>query len=629
LVSHDLNFSLDRLQGGQPRDPWYVRPHLWHDLWREYRRLAERELRLGRHRRAAYIFAELVGDLAGAAAALAAGGHFREAAVLYRDRLHQPLEAARCLEQGGLWAEALEAYEELQEFEKAGDLARKLEQEDDATRLYRLKVKAALVQDDFLAAARVLDQKLASRDEALGQLLAGWHSMQQKQCISEAFRLWGAAGRHEEAESHIARLSGPDFPPATWRNFINNLAEIARSYPDAPVRASLGDAVRVMAAARLKVAVPDESRTLLSAVRHLAPEDRLLERDCQRYLDQAPRPLRHIPPLDRRAVATAVLVKDQRIAEAVQCFAAAASDDWFYVAGYGPGDTFSVFQGSFIESDRKTSVRWPIAATAWHAPVILVPDWTVRTPANQRLLIVHLVNVAGENLTQKSLPENSYWRLPVGSPPWATRETLAIAEAGNGMAWALNRSHGGLVLNGYTSKNVPVASLPIELPPALVPIVENPVVLPIPMHVRESTFYIGLGDRLVIVHRERSAEFIEMPYPIRGLACSPPHTRRRVAVTFDSGGRVIWDESPESHEEPFATDLNFPVAGFVRSGWLVAASCDECEVYSTNERRARLHATCKLPRRVPLAIFDTGASAEFALSFDDGTILTYRMPPRA
>jgi hypothetical protein len=43
---------------------------------------------------------------------------------LYRDRLKKPLEAAACLQNGGLWAEALELYRQLGEFEKAGDLAR-------------------------------------------------------------------------------------------------------------------------------------------------------------------------------------------------------------------------------------------------------------------------------------------------------------------------------------------------------------------------------------------------------------------------------------------------------------------------------------------------------------------------
>ena len=37
------------------------------------------------------------------AGALTAGRCYREAAVLYRERLRRPLDAARCLEQGGLW----------------------------------------------------------------------------------------------------------------------------------------------------------------------------------------------------------------------------------------------------------------------------------------------------------------------------------------------------------------------------------------------------------------------------------------------------------------------------------------------------------------------------------------------
>ena len=82
----------------------------------KYMELAGREMRLGRYRRAAYIYAHLLGDLTNAAAALIAGKHWREAAVLYRDRLKRPEMAAKCLEQGGLWAEAIEFYEQLERF---------------------------------------------------------------------------------------------------------------------------------------------------------------------------------------------------------------------------------------------------------------------------------------------------------------------------------------------------------------------------------------------------------------------------------------------------------------------------------------------------------------------------------
>lgn len=96
---------------------------------------------------------------------------------------------------------------------------------------------------------------------------------------------------------------------------------------------------------------------------------------------------------------------------------------------------------------------------------------------------------------------------------------------------------GGLVLNGDMPKNVPVASQPVDLPPGYHALVENPPVFPVPMHVRESTFYIGLGDRLLIVHRDRPVEILEMPQPIRGMACSapPPATSARCTRPASSG----------------------------------------------------------------------------------------------
>ncbi len=263
---------------------------------------------------------------------------------------------------------------------------------------------AAIQQDDFLSAARVLDQKLDSHDEALEQLLHGWHSLQQKQCIGEAFRLWGRLGRHEEADVQLGRLQGPEYAPATYRNFIDALAEIAHTYPDPLVRASTADTVRVMAATRLKGAIPDESQRLLAAVRRLAPEDRLLERDCQRYLGQTPRVVRQAPPAVRHPARIAVLVKKHRVADMLQCFTAAASGDCFYIAGYGPGDSLSVVRGYWIDVNRKAAVSWALGGAAWHAPVILVPDWTSRIPASLPLFIVHLLNVAQANLMQKAFP---------------------------------------------------------------------------------------------------------------------------------------------------------------------------------------------------------------------------------
>ena len=49
---------------------------------------------------------------AGRAGVLEEGAHYLEAASLHRDHLSQPLEAARCLERGGVYHQAIEIYEQ-------------------------------------------------------------------------------------------------------------------------------------------------------------------------------------------------------------------------------------------------------------------------------------------------------------------------------------------------------------------------------------------------------------------------------------------------------------------------------------------------------------------------------------
>ena len=204
LPSRDVNFDLRRLGGGGPGDPWELPGDLYSQLRAKYMELAGREMRLGRYRRAAYIYAHLLGDLTNAAAALIAGKHWREAAALYRDRLKQPEMAAKCLEQGGLWAEAIEFYEQLGDFEKVGDLHAQLEQAEAAEKAWRRAVEKLLASRDHLAAAKLLETKLNSPDEALEVLAAAWPtSSQAGHCLAAQFALLG-------------RLGGTKRPSAAW-----------------------------------------------------------------------------------------------------------------------------------------------------------------------------------------------------------------------------------------------------------------------------------------------------------------------------------------------------------------------------------------------------------------------------
>ncbi len=207
LPSHNVNFDLRRLGGGGRGDPWELPGDLYAQLRARYMELAGREMRLGRYRRAAYIYAHLLGDFSNAVAALIAGKHWREAATLYRDKLNRPEMAARCLEQGGLWAEAIAFYEQLGDFEKVGDLNAQLEQPEEAEKAWHRAVEKLLASHGPIAAAKLLETKLKVPDEALAVLAAAWPaSPQAAACLAAEFSLLGRLGRHEAAERRIAEI---------------------------------------------------------------------------------------------------------------------------------------------------------------------------------------------------------------------------------------------------------------------------------------------------------------------------------------------------------------------------------------------------------------------------------------
>ena len=179
LFAHGLNFNLGRLGGGWAADPWFVSAEIQQRLSTKYRELANREMKLGRYRRAAYIFAELLGDLTSAAAALKEGKHYREAAVLYKDHLHSPVVAAECLAEGGLFVEAVAIFAEREMFVEAAALYRKMGMESEAAAYFRKAVNQRLRNRNPLAAARLLETELNSTEEALDVLRNGWRDGQE------------------------------------------------------------------------------------------------------------------------------------------------------------------------------------------------------------------------------------------------------------------------------------------------------------------------------------------------------------------------------------------------------------------------------------------------------------------
>ena len=248
LTRRNVQFNLQQLPASGPAGIWEVSQQRFESLRDKYRELANRELSLGRHRRAAYIFAHLLGDMHSAAAALRAGAHWREAAILYRDRLNRPQIAAECLEEGQLWTEAIDLYLPLESFEKVGDLYRKIGQDEQADEAFRRAVTRQLIAGDYLEAARLAEQKLNAPHEALQYLTAAWpNSHQAIACLNQKFTMLAAHGLHEQAKKLVDQTDACLLSEHMAKKAVNLLADVAIRYPDPQVRVLAADRVRVAA----------------------------------------------------------------------------------------------------------------------------------------------------------------------------------------------------------------------------------------------------------------------------------------------------------------------------------------------------------------------------------------------
>ena len=295
LGQHVTDFSLGSLFGARPAAPWSSSNEAHQRLQARYRALAQRELSLGRHRRAAYIYAELLGDYHNAAVVLQQGRHYREAATLYEQKLNNRAAAAQCLERGGLLAEAAVLFERVGQFEKAADLLRQLGRDDEATPLYEKAVAEHQQKRNPLAAAALLETKLGAADRALAVLDQQWfeNTPAANACLRESFRLLARITRHDEAERRLRAFRENAQRATNPTSVAGALVDIAREYPTKLARVIAEDAARLVIGYALSSEAHALERTaLLQLIGQTAVDDRLLHRDAMRYRDRLkpPRP---------------------------------------------------------------------------------------------------------------------------------------------------------------------------------------------------------------------------------------------------------------------------------------------------------------------------------------------------
>ncbi len=599
LSSRDINFSLGNFGGGRPADYWDIEAETQRRLEAKYRELAAREVSLGNHRRAAYIYAQLLYDLHAAASTLAAGRHYREAAVLYKDRLHNPRAAAQCLEDGGLLADAADLYEEIGELEKAADLFTQINRIEHAHKLYRQHIDARLGRLDFLGAALVYEQKLEQPEAALDVLDRGWpDAPQATACLTESFALLRRMGRPKESATRVQALTDASLPIPKKVVVAEVLAKLFHAETDANVRGLAENGARIVASNVMTHSRENDQR-MVKAVSALVPNDRLLHADGQRFLDQRSRRTAHSGPQQkkvRRKGPKPTLVRRVEL------------PSWNWEAVTTCGDEI-VLAG---RQNNKLSI-----ARVWTDGTVQKHQAGAVSPSASRLRLVGsrfnsdrtawMYEVAGAEFSVTMPPvEGLADRLVLFTPSALTPGTFAITRPNNDQgAWTMDVSPEGFVFKQFNAQGHLTNTYKTTFTADMVSDISSMQTDDFELYRARREWLVGLGSVVWVVPSPDTAMRVQLAGEINHIEGNPQYNHIRAMVSHSMGAMIMWDDPAEPEFDVFQiSDMPHAVATLsARKATLWLANETELRAYNVRRYRGENSVTVGLDDgKLPLAI---------------------------
>ena len=610
LGRRNVDFSLSGLRGGGSADFWDVPQELRNELTNQYRELAVREARLGRHRRAAYIYGELLSDMNAAARTLETGKHYREAAVIFRKKLNRDDEAARCLEHGGLWTEAIELHDELKNFEKSGDLYAKLDNHEQARASYQAACEQANDRRDFLEAARIEKDKLDDSDAAIKTLKRGWPEHPQAvECLKKSFQLMGSDGKHESAKQWLTEVVEGRLPKKHLNQTVKEISELANNYPDQATRDLATEKTYQIVSQTIENGRLPDLNSLLSSVARLHPNDELLQRDCQRFR------------LNRFETASKVKAKSNqntagREIEMMRAVKLQKNFQWCNAIAFG---------GGFLavgKENRKAKVVQLSAAIEQMAEFTsalssnTTEDFLLANGNGRLNAVVHL---SGDRrfASRQLSAHQSMDQLKDDQSLSLDANTVGITEGGFGQWQILRFQNHQLLLDTVATNGDLVNSQIVPFQPQL-----HESQIPIPMFNDADMLFIAMGTLLLTSKGSSPMEVLKLPEPAVGMAGSIRRASTRVALSFEYGFRVLWKAYDSDLSVLMSDTLYKPKLLFTSAGYLIAADDDQCVVYRSTA--GKFEWLGKVEINGCRALMRTGNSSGFALLNDAGEIEIYR-----
>lgn len=520
LSRNPLKFNLGKLGGGQFVDSWDVGDR-YNDLRTKYLRAAEREIENKDFKKAAYVYAHLLGDYNSAANTLEQGNMHREAAVLYKDHLKNTPAAADCLERGGLYLEAIELNKELNKHEKVGDLYKIVDQDNNAELYYEKHIEAKISHNDYLDAGRVVFEKLDQKDRAKGMLLEGWQlSYQVEPCLKKYFDLIEETEEDGAVEKHIKKVFANHTGKHKRVPFLNVLEQVNKKKKD-----------ELLALTSREIAyeiVHDEAAQgniqLLNRLKTFLPDDKLIGSDTSRYANNSnfkpAKPAAKILHLDTAIRwVTAVWHRNQFLAIGIKdnCLQMARGN-W-----YGNIEYYS-----------------------WTNPVKKFSRFTfINAPYYSNTILLHSTDTIP--ITRKNLPKNKYFNEPltVYCPIWLHKGTAQYIINEERAISRIEIANNDMTLHYYTMDGALKNSIHCTFEgytPQLSQVVSNPLMVS-----NKGYYYTYQEKDFIIVSEKGVAAAFTFNTVIRFFSGSSSLTDFYVVISTNSGCLLF---------KPFELNLN-------------------------------------------------------------------------
>ena len=608
LGSRAVDFRMGRLTGSGPADAWDVPFEIQQQLIARYRELANRELQLGRYRRAAYIFAELIGDLRAAAQALEQGGFYLEAAALYQDRLGMPTQAAQCLERGGLLHQAAELYENQAHWEDAARVYEILGQEQEARELWERAITRCINDRDRFQAAKLTREKLGDTDRALGILDAAWHLGEPSgsRCLTEWFRINGELGRHDASAAQLAMLR---VESREMKQVSTVLVSVHESYPDPRLRHQAADISRVMVAERLPFAPDSKKESLVRSLARFDRHDKLLKRDCDRFGTKLARSKTGTSQQPVRRSGAIELVFQEQLDVRLEWRAITGTSHTLYLAGYSALEkTFEVFKINWGAKGLSPD-RWRIAYEQRPDLILAHETQILPDPSEPQSVIVFLHQ-------SRQLP---YRVMPHPDPGFEVRplsgidpaQTLAVISDRFGTIWRLANDGRSFWLEKIARDKQSVQSLAdlTELfNTSLADLNTESTEIAPTFHLRigHQRWFVARGTYVYISSPQlRLQRTIRFESPVIDIALSPDLTRPRLVVsTVSDGTYTLCDSFTSGTPRKLEVDLISARLTLSKGGHICAVDGRKCVMTQTSRGEVR---ECEWPEAKgrPLAVVPT------------------------